>query len=218
VPKIKAATGATVYAEGRHRASRSVHLGEAPRLDASADYDFRPDVQLQDGEVVQGAGWTVEAITTPGHTKNHMAFAFHEAQALFIGDHVMAWSTTIVAPPDGSMTDYMASLEKLTRRDERLYLPGHGPIIGDAPQFVRQYMAHRRGREASILARLAKGAADIPTLVRAIYIGIDSRLVAAAGLSVLAHLEQLVAQGRAACDGEPSLTAIYRLAGDRRGV
>src|SRR6185503_2847701 len=115
--------------------------------------------------------------------------------AMFIGDHVMGWSTTIVAPPDGSMQDYMASLDKLTRRSERLYLPGHGAIIRDAPKYVTQYIAHRQGRENSILARLAKGAADIPTLVRAIYIGIDPRLIGAAGLSVFAHLEDLVARG-----------------------
>lgn len=217
VPKIKAATGATVYAEGPHRASREVHLGEAPRLDASADFDFRPDVRLADGDVVAGTGWTIEAVTTPGHTKNHMAFAFREADAMFIGDHVMGWSTTIVAPPDGSMQDYMASLDKLTRRSERLYLPGHGAIIRDAPKFVAQYIAHRQARENSVLARLAKGATDIPTLVRAIYIGIDPRLIGAAGLSVFAHLEDLVARGRVSCDDEPSLTATYRLADGRLG-
>ena len=211
VAPVKTATGATVYAEGPHRPSREVHLGEAPRLDASGDFDFRPDVQLADGETVGGDGWTLEAVTTPGHTKNHMAFALKEANAMFIGDHVMAWSTSIVAPPDGSMGDYMASLEKLTRRGERVYLPGHGGLIDQAPKFVAQYIAHRKGRENSILARLAKGDADIPTLVRAIYIGIDPRLVGAAGLSVFAHLEDMVARGAVACDGEPSLTASYRL-------
>jgi glyoxylase-like metal-dependent hydrolase (beta-lactamase superfamily II) len=146
-----------------------------------------------------------------------MGFALRETDAMFIGDHVMGWSTTIVAPPDGSMRDYMASLDKLARRNERLYLPGHGPVIRDAPSFVQQYIGHRHGRENSILARLAKGAADIPTLVRAIYIGIDPRLVRAAGLSVFAHLEDLVARGAVACDGEPELTSTYRLAGARRG-
>ena len=211
-PAIKAATGATVYAEGPHRPSREVHLGEAPRLDASGDFDFRPDVRLADGEIVAGNGWTIEAVATPGHTKNHMAFALKQANAMFIGDHVMAWSTSIVAPPDGSMGDYMASLDKLTRRGETIYLPGHGGLINDAPAFVAQYIAHRKGREDSILARLAKGEADIPTLVRAIYIGIDPRLIAAAGLSVYAHLEDMVARGLVACDGEPSLTGRYRLA------
>jgi glyoxylase-like metal-dependent hydrolase (beta-lactamase superfamily II) len=218
VTPVRAATGATVYAEGPHRPSRDVHLGEAPRLDASGDFDFRPDVQLADGETVAGDGWTLEAVTTPGHTKNHLAFALKEANAMFIGDHVMGWSTSIVAPPDGSMTDYMASLEKLTHRDERTYLPGHGGLIDDAPKFVAQYIAHRKGRENSILARLAKGDADIPTLVRAIYIGIDQRLVGAAGLSVFAHLEDMVARGLVSCEGEPSLTATYRLRRNGRGA
>jgi len=218
VAPVKAATGATVYAEGPHRPSRDVHLGEAPRLDASGDFDFRPDVQLTDGETIAGEGWTLEAVATPGHTKNHMAFSLQEANAMFIGDHVMGWSTSIVAPPDGSMTDYMASLEKLTRRDEKTYLPGHGGLIEDAPKFVAQYIAHRKGRENSILARLAKGDADIPTLVRAIYIGIDQRLVGAAGLSVFAHLEDMVARGLVACDGEPSLAATYRLRRNGRGA
>jgi hypothetical protein len=110
------------------------------------------------------------------------------------------------------MADYMALLQKLTRRSERLYLPGHGAEIRNAPDFVAEYIAHRLGRERSILARLAKGAADIPTLVRAIYIGIDARLIGAAGLSVFAHLEDLVARGEVACEGEPSLGGTYRLA------
>ena len=126
VPKVKAATGATVYAEGPHRPARPLHVGEAGRLDASADLDFRPDVALADGSVVTGDGWTVEALTTPGHTANHMAYALKEADLIFSGDHVMAWSTSIVAPPDGAMGDYMASLEKLAQRKESVYLPGHG--------------------------------------------------------------------------------------------
>ena len=139
VPKIKAATGATVYAEGPHRPARPLHIGEANRLDASADMDFRPDVALADGEVVAGDGWTIEAVTTPGHTANHMAYAFKEADLIFSGDHVMAWSTSIVAPPDGAMSDYMASLEKLARRSEPLYLPGHGgPVRDAAANFVRE--------------------------------------------------------------------------------
>src|SRR5579863_518962 len=211
VPKIKAATGATVYAEGPHRPARPLHIGEAGRLDASADMDFRPDVALVDGEMVAGDGWIVEAVTTPGHTANHMAFAFKEADLLFSGDHVMAWSTTIVGPPDGAMSDYMASLEKLARRSEPVYLPGHGGPVRDAPRFVQSYIRHRRAREASILRRLGKGHADIPTLVRAIYIGIDPRLTGAAGLSVLAHLEDLVARGVVHTDGVPSIDGTYRL-------
>jgi glyoxylase-like metal-dependent hydrolase (beta-lactamase superfamily II) len=212
VPKIKAATGATVYAEGPHRPARALHVGEAKRLDASADTDFRPDVAVPDGEVIAGDGWTIEALTTPGHTANHMAFALKEADLIFSGDHVMAWSTSIVAPPDGAMSDYMASLEKLARRSESIYLPGHGGPVRDASQFVKSYIRHRQAREVSILRRLAKGAADIATLVRAIYIGIDPRLTGAAALSVLAHLEDLVARGIVATEGTPSLAGTYRLA------
>ena len=211
VPEIKAATGATVYAQGPHRLARPLHIGEAGRLDASADMDFRPDVALADGEVVSGDGWTIEALPTPGHTANHMAYAFKEADLIFSGDHVMAWSTSIVAPPDGAMSDYMASLEKLARRSEPIYLPGHGGPVRDAPRFVQSYIQHRHGREASIVRRLKKGAADIPTLVRAIYIGLDPRLAGAASLSVLAHLEDLVARGIVATEGPPSIGGTYRL-------
>ena len=175
--------------------------------------DFRPDVALADGEMVSGDGWTLEAVTTPGHTANHMAFAFKEADLLFAGDHVMGWSTTIVAPPDGAMSDYMASLQKLARRSEPLYLSGHGAPIRDAPRYVQHLIRHRQGREASILHRLGKGAADIPTMVKAVYIGLDPRLAGAAGLSVLAHLEDMVARGAVATEGPPSIAGTYRLAG-----
>jgi glyoxylase-like metal-dependent hydrolase (beta-lactamase superfamily II) len=210
--KIKAATGAQVLAQGPHRLARPLHTGEMRRLDASADLDFRPDIALADGETVNGRGWTLEAVTTPGHTANHMAFAFKEANLLFAGDHVMAWSTTIVAPPDGAMTDYMTSLQKLARRSEPFYLSGHGAPVRDAPRYVQYLIRHRQAREASILHRLAKGAADIPTIVRAVYIGLDPRLVGAAALSVLAHLEELVARGAVATEGPPSISGTYRLA------
>jgi glyoxylase-like metal-dependent hydrolase (beta-lactamase superfamily II) len=210
--QIKGATGASVLAQGPHRRARPLHIGETRPPDGSADLDFHPDIVLADGEIVSGAGWTIEAVATPGHTANHMAFALREANALFSGDHVMGWSTTVVAPPDGAMSDYMASLDKLTRRSEQIYLPGHGPVIVDAPRFVQHYIAHRKAREASILRRLGKGNADIPTLVRAIYIGLDPRLVKAAGLSVLAHLEDLAAREIVATDGPPSIDGVYRLA------
>ncbi len=212
VARVKAATGAVVYAQGPHRAARSLHIGETNRLDAAADHDFRPDVALPDGEVVTGRGWALQAVATPGHTANHMSFALQGANVLFAGDHVMGWSTSIVAPPDGAMSDYMASLEKLGARAETLYLPGHGAEIKDAPRFVAHYIKHRQAREASILHRLAKGEADIPTLVRAIYIGLDPRLAGAAGLSVLAHLEELVSRGIVATDGAASIDGRYRLA------
>ncbi len=212
VPAIKAATGATVYAEGPHRASRPLNAGEAPRMEASNDMDFRPDHALADGEVVSGDGFALEAVTTPGHTANHMAFALKGTDILFSGDHVMGWSTTIVAPPDGAMTDYMASLNKLLGRDEQIYLPGHGGAIREATRFVAGLVLHRKAREASILHRLGKGATDIATIVRAIYIGLDPRLTNAAGFSVLAHMEDLVARGAVATDGAPAINGVYRLA------
>jgi glyoxylase-like metal-dependent hydrolase (beta-lactamase superfamily II) len=209
--RIKAATGAETCGEGPHRAARPLHVGEPPPLEASADRDFRPDLALADGESVSGPGWELEAVATPGHTANHVAFALKGTSVLFSGDHVMAWSTPIVAPPDGAMSDYMASLEKLSRRAETLYFPGHGGPVRNAPRFVQQYIAHRRAREASILRRLAAGETNIPALVRSIYIGLDPRLLKAAGLSVLAHLEDLTARGLVATDGAPSIEGRFRL-------
>ncbi len=212
-PALKAATGAIVLAEGPHRHARPLNIGEHKPLDSSGDVNFMPDRRLADGEVVQGGGWALEAITTPGHCANHMAYALKDTDMLFVGDHVMAWATSIVAPPDGAMSDYMASLEKLSKRKEQIYFPGHGREIRNAPEFVQYYIRHRQAREASILHRLAKGEADIPTLVRAIYIGIDPRLTGAAGLSTLAHMEDLVARGMVATDGAASIAGTYRLAG-----
>jgi glyoxylase-like metal-dependent hydrolase (beta-lactamase superfamily II) len=212
VPAIKAATGALVLGEGPHRAARALHVGDGPRLESSNDTDFEPDRALADGEVVRGDGWTLEAVTTPGHTANHMAFAFKENNVLFSGDHVMAWSTPVVAPPDGSMGDYMASLQKLSKRAEPVYFPGHGPAVNNAPRFVAAYILHRKAREASILNRLQNGESDIPTMVNAIYANLDPRLLKAAGMSVLAHLEDLVARGAVATNGPPSIAGRYRLA------
>jgi hydroxyacylglutathione hydrolase len=213
VPAIKAVTGATVYAEGPHRTARPLHIGEHNPLDASADREFQPDIALKDGQIVRGDGWAIEAVATPGHTANHMAYALKNKNALFAGDHVMAWATSIVAPPDGAMSDYMASLTKLAQRSEANYLPGHGPVITNAPRFVNYYILHRKAREASILHRLSKGPTDIPNIVRAIYIGIDPRLTGAAGLSVLAHLEDLVTRDLVETDGQPAIDGVYRLAG-----
>lgn len=198
---IKAATGAVTVGEGPHRAARPLAIGEVNPLDASADMAFRPDLVIADGETLAGHGWTLTAIATPGHCANHMAYALAEDDLLFSGDHVMAWATSIVAPPDGAMGDYIRSLEKLAIRTERLYLPGHGGPVTDAPAFVRDYLDHRRAREAAILRALDREVETIPDLVRGIYIGLDPRLVGAASLTVLAHLEHLVASGRVVTDG-----------------
>jgi glyoxylase-like metal-dependent hydrolase (beta-lactamase superfamily II) len=210
---VKAATGAITLGEGPHRPARPLFIGETPRLDAGGDTAFVPDRRIADGEVIEGDGWALEAIATPGHTANHMAFALRGADVLFSGDHVMGWSTSIVAPPDGSMSDYMASLQRLATRPETIYLAGHGDVIRDAPAFVARYIAHRGAREAAILRQLGKGEAEIPQLVRAIYIGLDPRLAGAAGLSTLAHLEDLTARGLVATEGAPSISGRYRLAG-----
>jgi len=163
--------------------------------------------------VVEGDGWTLEAITTPGHTANHMAFAFREANVVFSGDHVMAWSTPVVAPPDGSMGDYMNSLQKLAKRTEPIYFPGHGGAVRNAPRFVAAYILHRKAREAAIVNRLDKdGEQDIPTLVSAIYANLDPRLTKAAGMSVLAHLEDLVARGVVATGGVTAIDGRFRIA------
>jgi len=209
-PAIKAATGAPVYAEGPHRAARALNLGETNALDASGDRDFVPDVALRDGEVVSGTGWTVEAVFTPGHTANHMAFALAEENTLLSGDHVMAWSTSIVAPPDGSMGDYMASLDKLRARSETIFWPGHGGPVREPAKFMRALAHHRRLREAAILRRIGLGDRQIPDIVTAIYEGIDPRLKGAAGLSVFAHLEDLVTKGLVLTDGAPTLSAEFR--------
>jgi glyoxylase-like metal-dependent hydrolase (beta-lactamase superfamily II) len=208
---LKAATGARTLGEGPHRAARALNIGEAPRLDSGGDTTFIPDIALADGDVVTGDGWALEAVATPGHTANHMAYALKGTDVLFSGDHVMAWSTPVVAPPDGAMSDYMASLEKLARRSETTYFPGHGGAVRDAPRFVAHYIRHRKARERAILDQLAKGEADIPALVAAIYVGLDPRLTKAAGLSVLAHIEDLAARGVIASDGPPSIAGRYRL-------
>src|SRR5262245_16551879 len=211
--RIKAATGAPTYGEGPHRVARELHLDEEPRLDAGGDREFDPDFKLADGDLVAGDGWSLEAIATPGHTANHMAFALRGSEIILSGDHVMAWSTPVVAPPDGAMSDYMASLEKLLHRPETNYFPGHGGAVRDAPRFVEAYIRHRRGRERAILSRLADGSSDIPNLVQGIYLGLDPRLTKAAGLSVFAHLEDMATRGLIVTDGAPSLNGVYRLRG-----
>jgi glyoxylase-like metal-dependent hydrolase (beta-lactamase superfamily II) len=208
VTAIKAATGATVYAEGPHRATRPLHEADVIR---PADRDFRPDVALKDGGVIAGDGWAVEAIATPGHTANHLAFALKGTNVLFSGDHVMGWSSTIVAPPDGSMRDYVASLEKLSKRRETFYFPGHGPAMENATSFVPRLLAHRKAREHSILKQLANGTSTVATIAAESYGQLDERLIPAAQMTVLAHLEDLVDRGLVSTHGHATLNAEYQL-------
>lgn len=207
--RLKADTGAIIVAEGPHRPSRPLHVGETNPFAESSDVDFIPDLALSDGEMLSGDGWTLEAIHTPGHTANHVAFAMKDTGIVFSADHVMAWATSIVAPPDGSMADYMASLERLLRRDDRLYLPGHGGPVLEPAAFLRGLRAHRRMRERAVLERIRAGDRVITDMVAAIYRDTDKRLHGAAALSVLAHLEDLVEKGRVSTDGPPRLGGIY---------
>jgi len=179
------------------------HHDEGPRADAAFDADYVPDRILGEGECVHGEGWTLKAIATPGHTSNHLAFALLETKALFSGDHVMGWATSVVSPPDGDMGDYMASLEKLLVRDDRVYYPGHGLEIERPRRLVRGMLGHRKQREGQILRLLGERARTIPALVEKMYVGLDPRLLAAAERSVLAHLIDLERRGvvRSAADG-----------------
>lgn len=207
---LAAATGARVYGEGPHRPARPLDLGEINPLDASGDHDFRPDVALTDGDLIGGEGWTLEAIATPGHTPNHLCFSLRDEATLFTGDHVMGWSTSIVAPPDGSMVDYMASLARLLDRPEGLFLPAHGNGIPEPDAFVEALIRHRKGREKAVLDRLAAGDETIPDMVRVIYAEVDRSLHGAAALSLLAHVEDLVERGLVISDGRVDLAARYR--------
>lgn len=212
VRRLAALTGAPIVGGGPHRASRPLRDGEAHRLEAAGDTDLAFDRILSDGEQLTLGGLPVSVVATPGHCANHLAFAVGEDGVLLSGDHVMGWSTSIVAPPDGAMRDYMASLERLLTRDDRLYLPGHGGVIAAPKPFVRGLIGHRRMRETAIVRRLADGDRTIPEIVAALYKTVDIRLHGAAGLSVLAHLEDLVARGVVACDGPPTLATIYTAA------
>lgn len=172
------------------------------RADAAFDRDYAPDRVMADGDTVTGVGWTLTAVETPGHTSNHLCFALPEAGALFSGDHVMGWSTTVVAPPDGDMAAYMNSLAKLQARDDRIYYPAHGEPITNPAQKVRGFLGHRRQREAQILRLLAEGVGTIPDLVERMYVGVDRRLFGAAGGSVQAHLIDLQQRGLVIVDDD----------------
>ena len=207
--RLKAMTGALTVATGPHRAARPLRIGEVNPLDASADLDFAPDIAAADGSVIDGDGWALRTIHTPGHAANHAVFALEGTGTLFSADHVMAWATSIVAPPDGAMSDYMASLDKLLARDDTLFLPGHGGALRQPAKFMRGLRSHRKMRERAILERVKAGDRTVAEMVAAIYRDTDPRLHGAAGLSVLAHLEDLVARGRVTADDDVSIDAVY---------
>jgi glyoxylase-like metal-dependent hydrolase (beta-lactamase superfamily II) len=201
------ATGAPIYASGV-----AVAAGDAHGMEEGGDEGFRPDHALKDGEKVSGAGWTLRALSTPGHTGDHMAFALEEENALFSGDHVMGWSTTVIGPPDGDMAAYFQSLAKVRDAGFATIWPTHGPPITDNPAgFVQALIDHRKAREAQVLAQLAAGQSEIPAMVKVMYADVDPRLHGAAAHSVLAHLTHLVREGRVATTGAPALNGRYTL-------
>lgn len=169
---------------------------DGPRADAAFDTSYAPDRVLRDGERLTGPGWTLATVATPGHTSNHLCYALVEENALFTGDHVMGWSTTVVSPPDGEMASYMASLDKLAGRADAVYYPAHGEPVTNPQQFVRGLAGHRRQRERQIMKLVGEGVGDIAAMVPRMYAGIDKGLYPAAGRSVLAHLIDLRQRGR----------------------
>ncbi len=175
---------------------------DLPRADEAFDTTYAPDRVLEDGEQMRGTGWTLTAVATPGHTSNHLCFALEESGSLFTGDHVMGWSTSVVIPPDGDMGDYMASLERLMAREDKVYHSAHGAAITKPQQLVRGMIGHRRQRENQILRLLAEAARPVSEFIPAMYKGLDARLIGAAEMSVTAHLIDLEKRGMAALDGE----------------
>jgi glyoxylase-like metal-dependent hydrolase (beta-lactamase superfamily II) len=201
------ATGAPIAAA----APPAPRSGPEARIEEDEDAGFAPDQILQGGEILSGPGWTIEALATPGHASNHLAFALLEENALFSGDHIMGWSTTVVAPPDGDMSAYYDSLERVAARDFTTLWPTHGPPITDPAPFIAAYKAHRLAREGQILEHLAAGPASAAELVPGVYAAVDHRLWPAASQSLLAHLIHLRRTGAVESDGAPDARARFRV-------
>lgn len=205
---LAALTGAKIYASG---VPAKTGANAGPRLEEEDDVSFRPDVKISDGDVFAGPDWTLEAIFTPGHTGDHMCFALKEENALFSGDHIMGWSTTVIVPPDGDMDDYIRNLEKIRARDLSTIWPTHGPPIASPRAFVDELIRHRLDREAQILAQLRAGQTRIPDMVQAMYADVNPALHGAAAQSVLSQMLRLIRMGRVVAEGAPGIGATYRL-------
>lgn len=203
---FKEITGARTYGFGPHGSGKA----DIP-LEGGADRDFIPDVEVSHGQILEGEGWTIECVHTPGHTSNHICYQLVEEKALFSGDHVMGWSTSVIGPPDGDMTDYMNSLELLLDRDDQIYWPTHGTSIDDPKPFVQSFIDHRLEREEQILDCLKRGITKIEDMVPVMYVGTDKQLYGAAARSVLAAIYRLIATNRLRCNAEPSIEAEYSL-------
>jgi len=208
VPLLAAQSGAPTYAFGPHKRHNPT---AADPLEEGADWEFVPDHLLSEGDTLEGVDYQLTALHTPGHCSNHLCFALRDGKTLFTGDHVMGWATSVIGPPDGDMGDYLKNLERLLSRDDARYLPTHGPSIEDPKPLVSAYLAHRRAREAQVLACLARGVRRISDMVPELYSSVPKELHPAAALSLYAHVLALHAQGRIASDGDPQLDAEYRL-------
>ena len=207
---LKAATGATIY--GCAVAGHETEDTGEVKMEAGHDHDFKPDVSLCGGGMISGPGWTLEAIPTPGHTSNHLCYALPEENALFSGDHIMGWSTTVITPPDGDMTDYLASLQKIRDRNFTTLWPTHGPPIREVTPFIDAYVEHRQERIDQILLALADGPARIRDLTPRLYRDVDQRLWPAAARSMLAAIIHLERGGDIEAGGPPGPDTVYRLA------
>ena len=208
VPWLCNTFGARSYGFGRPGCSCE-DTGE--RLEAGDDPGFCPDVELDDGDVLDGDGFAVTALHTPGHASNHMCYALNDfgGDALFCGDHVMGWSTSVVSPPDGHMGDYIAQLERIRDMDFRVLHPTHGPSITEPRAFLQSYIAHRRVRDASVVRAVEAGVSEVRAMVARIYPDLSRKLIPAACHSVLAHLITLREEGRVLGEGPDGLNCRY---------
>lgn len=200
IAQLKAETGAVTAAYARDPAAGKIALENSPSGSYFVDYDFAPDIALKGGDTITGADWALTAIHTPGHAPDHLCFALEGRKVVFSGDHVMAWNTTVIAPPEGRMSDYVASLEILLDRNDDVFLPGHGDRLNDPQRTVKAYLLHRTWREKSVLDALTAGATTIRQIVPEIYRGLAPQLIPAATLSVQAHVEYLIEKGLVASD------------------
>ena len=211
LPALLSATGAKTAGFGRRVANSGAKATSVSGSEI-VDQDFIPDVALTDGSELAGDSWSVAALHTPGHAPDHLCLALGGTRILFSGDHVMGWNTSVVAPPEGRMDHYMAGLNRLAQRDDEVYFPGHGGQVAEPRRLVKAFLLHRRMREQAILDCIRSGTDTIEKIVPAIYQGLNPKLVRAASLSVLAHVEHLIARGLVRCEGPPSVDRVLSAA------
>jgi glyoxylase-like metal-dependent hydrolase (beta-lactamase superfamily II) len=200
IATLKAETGALTVAFPRDPAAARIALVESPSGKYFVNYDFKPDIAVSGGDTITGADWALTAIHTPGHAPDHLCLALEGRNVVFSGDHVMAWNTTVVAPPEGRMADYVGSLELLLDRQDDVFLPGHGGRLLEPQRTVKAYLLHRQWREKAVLSALSRGAKTIRRIVPEIYQGLAPQMIPAATLSVQAHVEYLIEKGLVASD------------------